>query len=288
MKFEENLRELRKQKGLSQEELAEQLNISRQAVSKWENGSAYPELDKLMLLCELFRCTLDDLLQGDMSEKQGVSIERYENHYHMMSKAMTFGVTVILLGISFYCFMEPYFLREQETILNIMFMVFVIIGVMAFVYFGLQSENFHKKYPQLPQQIYKESELDAFQRKYTISIVVGVGLILVSFLAQLMLDSLLHESIANGSFMLLITISVGIFVYFGCEKSMYEDTKKTENKSSKRDDVIGKWCGCIMLVATAIYLLWSFILRAWEISWIIYPIGGIICGIVTMLLNKED
>ena len=60
MKFEANLKELRKQRGMSQEEMAEHLQVSRQSVSKWENGSAMPELDKLLQMCELFHCTLED------------------------------------------------------------------------------------------------------------------------------------------------------------------------------------------------------------------------------------
>lgn len=78
MKFEENLRELRKQHGLSQEELAEKLNVSRQSISKYENGSAYPELDKILALCELFQCSVDDLLKGDVKEKGLLHKEVYD------------------------------------------------------------------------------------------------------------------------------------------------------------------------------------------------------------------
>ena len=121
MKFEENLRELRKQHGLSQEELAAKLNVSRQAVSKWENGSGYPELDKLMMLCDLFRCTLDELLKGDISEKDSVGIQKYEAHYNMMAKAIAFGIFMILLAIVSGAFLEPYFVGEQENVLGILF-----------------------------------------------------------------------------------------------------------------------------------------------------------------------
>ena len=54
MKFSERLSDLRKRKGLSQEALAEQLGVSRQAVSKWENGEAFPELSKLDAICRIF------------------------------------------------------------------------------------------------------------------------------------------------------------------------------------------------------------------------------------------
>ena len=63
MKFDENLRELRKEKGYSQEELAYRLNVTRQTVSKWENGSAMPDLKKLTELAEFFGVSMDELLK---------------------------------------------------------------------------------------------------------------------------------------------------------------------------------------------------------------------------------
>lgn len=68
MSFEKKLQSLRKKAGLSQEELANQLGVSRQAVSKWESGSSYPEMDKLILMTKLFKCTLDDLVNDDVKE----------------------------------------------------------------------------------------------------------------------------------------------------------------------------------------------------------------------------
>ena len=62
MAFAENLRQLRKENGISQEELAEFLNVSRQAVSKWEQGNGYPEVEKLLLLSKLLHVSLDRLM----------------------------------------------------------------------------------------------------------------------------------------------------------------------------------------------------------------------------------
>ena len=58
----ENLKKLRKEYNLSQEQLAEKLNISRQAISKWESGKAYPDIDNLILLRDIFNTTIDDLV----------------------------------------------------------------------------------------------------------------------------------------------------------------------------------------------------------------------------------
>lgn len=66
MSFEKKLQDLRKKAGLSQEELANQLGVSRQAVSKWESGISYPEMDKLILMTRLFKCSLDDLVNDEV------------------------------------------------------------------------------------------------------------------------------------------------------------------------------------------------------------------------------
>ena len=60
MKFGDKLIALRKKKGLSQEELAEKLGVSRQSVSKWESNNTYPETDKIVQICNIFECTMDD------------------------------------------------------------------------------------------------------------------------------------------------------------------------------------------------------------------------------------
>ena len=68
MKFSEKLQKLRKENKLSQEQLADQLEVTRQAVSKWESGLTYPEMDKLLAICKLFQCSLDELTNDDIKE----------------------------------------------------------------------------------------------------------------------------------------------------------------------------------------------------------------------------
>ena len=65
MEFNQKLQELRKQKGLTQEELAEQLYVSRTAISKWESGRGYPNIESLKAISKFFSVTLDDLLSSD-------------------------------------------------------------------------------------------------------------------------------------------------------------------------------------------------------------------------------
>lgn len=65
MEFHEKLQQLRKQKGLTQEELAAVLYVSRTAVSKWESGRGYPNIDSLKAIAKFFSVTIDDLLSGE-------------------------------------------------------------------------------------------------------------------------------------------------------------------------------------------------------------------------------
>lgn len=65
MEFNEKLQELRKQKGLTQEELAEKLYVSRTAISKWESGRGYPSIDSLKTIAKFFSVTVDQLLSAD-------------------------------------------------------------------------------------------------------------------------------------------------------------------------------------------------------------------------------
>ena len=67
MEFAENLRQIRKDRQLSQEDLAELLDVSRQAVSKWEQGVGYPEVEKLLLLSDKLHIALDTLMGTDFS-----------------------------------------------------------------------------------------------------------------------------------------------------------------------------------------------------------------------------
>ncbi len=68
MSFAENLKQLRKEKQLSQEELAEILDVSRQAVSKWEQGIGYPEVEKLLLLSNKLSVSLDSLMETEIAQ----------------------------------------------------------------------------------------------------------------------------------------------------------------------------------------------------------------------------
>ena len=93
MEFHEKLQELRKRRGLTQEELAEALYVSRTAISKWESGREYPSIDSLKEISTFFSVSIDDLLSGDKL----ISIAEKENRSNMQDMChFLFGMTDLL------------------------------------------------------------------------------------------------------------------------------------------------------------------------------------------------
>lgn len=80
MDLGEKLYELRKTKNLSQENVAEQLNVTRQTISKWETNQSTPDFDKIVPLCELYGITPNELLTGEKPEEKNNNIEGKENN----------------------------------------------------------------------------------------------------------------------------------------------------------------------------------------------------------------
>lgn len=75
MKFGDNLQNLRKQKRMSQEQLAEKVNVSRQSISKWERGESYPTMNNIMSLCKIFHCKLNDIVHEDITDLDALDEE---------------------------------------------------------------------------------------------------------------------------------------------------------------------------------------------------------------------
>ena len=90
----EKLYKLRKNSGLSQEQLAEQLNVSRQAISKWEQGTAIPESEKLISVSNYFDVTVDYLLKEDTEDTVSTTAEGVEENPKMMA-----GIVICIAGI---------------------------------------------------------------------------------------------------------------------------------------------------------------------------------------------
>lgn len=118
MKFGENLQKLRKEKGISQEQLAEQLGVTRQSVSKWESGNSYPEMDKIVAICNLFHCDMDILINKDITE------EREKKDASSVVKEIFSGVTNYVKK-TIYLFEH----KSLKDIIKMCAQVFIIICV---------------------------------------------------------------------------------------------------------------------------------------------------------------
>lgn len=301
MGFSENLQNLRKIKNMSQEQLAEKLDVSRQAVSKWESGNGYPETEKIITICEIFDCSMDNLLKGKITADTTGEKKKYESLQNKFSKGIALGVGIILLGATILLYFAGLSamagtseLEEQYGIIGVTILLFcVLIALPIFITLGIQEENFKKKNPKL-SNIYSEEELENFNKKFIVGIATGVSLILLGTIFLIFLYGMKmvseESTIPVVILMAFVTIAVPILSYFGIQKDKYDIEKYNEKNSEegkKREETSGKICGVVMLIATAIFLSLGFIFNLWKICWVVFPIGGILCGIVSTILEKE-
>ena len=116
MEFNEKLQKLRKQKGPTQEELADALFVSRTAVSKWESGRGYPNIESLKAMAKFFSVTVDELLSTgevlDLAEKEG---RQKEDRFCNIVYGLLDICMVLLLFLPFFC-CKPYVYLLYYTI----------------------------------------------------------------------------------------------------------------------------------------------------------------------------
>lgn len=265
-----------------------------QSVSKWESDTTYPEMEKLLQICELFRCSMDDLLQKDISAVYVEDKAHYDSHFNQFSKMIALGVGLILFGISVSQFLSIGLPPETEALSDAVLFIFVIFAVAIFIVMGLRHSEFERKNPYI-EDFYNEEETDRFHKKFPVMIVTGVVLILIGMIVSTLGESILpkEEELVNSVFFLFITAAVPVLVYAGMQKSKYniKEYNKMHDKESKeykRDQLFGAVCGCIMLVAFILYLICGFVLDIWGMpAALILPIGGIVCGIAWLFMNVK-
>ena len=143
MDFSEKLLTLRKARDLTQEELAEKLNVSRQSVSKWESGQAVPELDKIVALSTVFDVTTDYLLKSseiddlsvktEMLEKQQQQMLLREQRQQKIRECILYGIVVYLILLA-VCFVEHNFFWEWDIWSPSIFMAEFLAATAAVVF----------------------------------------------------------------------------------------------------------------------------------------------------------
>lgn len=297
MSFGTNLQYLRKKKGMTQEALAETLDVSRQTVSKWESDGAFPEIDKIIALCDLFSCNMDELIRDDMQRECTESDFEYDRHMNRFALAISSGVGIILLGLTLMLLLEA--LCVPESIGLMIFLLCVAVASMIFVASGIGHGNFIKNNPVVGR-IYDDRTIRAFDRKFVYFIAVPVACILVGIVwiigASMLpvpvgFDEENWEALIVVPFMLIVACSVPCIVWAGMQKAKYNIDEYNRDASSshgKKEPISDKICGCIMLTATAVYLVIGFIWNLWHPGWVVFPVGGILCGIVSTIFPDKE
>ncbi|AWG44736.1 helix-turn-helix domain-containing protein [Priestia filamentosa] len=121
MNLGEQLKNLREQYNMSREELAQQMNVSRQAVYKWETNKGYPDIDNLIRLSELYKVTLDELIKGDSSFQKKIAIDEKKKIGNDLSDpGFYLGIILVFVGL----FLDLGSLSAGVTILGLLTMCF--------------------------------------------------------------------------------------------------------------------------------------------------------------------
>lgn len=114
MSLGQQLKKFRELKSLSQEDIAQKIGVTRQAVYKWENDKSYPDIDNLILLSELYNVTLDELIKGNESFKKKIIIANHKD------TGLYVGFVIMFIGL----FINAGSISALITILGFLTMVF--------------------------------------------------------------------------------------------------------------------------------------------------------------------
>ena len=307
MTMAEKLIALRKCRGWSQEELAEQLDVSRQSVSKWESGASLPDLERVLKLCDIFGVSTDYLLRDDYAEPdaagvpdapQARSVSAAEANAYL---ALVEEEAPIFATATMLCVLSPvpllaliaattwYSQLNSDVLICLgiaVLLVMVALAVRKFITGGvrLNPYEFLEKEPiqiSAALQADVEARQAAYQSTYSAGLVRGVTLSILSVI-PLLLAAGSHMSAGSilmtvCLLLILVAIATHIFVRTGMIQESYHKLLQTGDYTpqAKQNAPLawGYWC-----VVTAIYLAASFITGAWEQTWIVWPVAGVLFG----------
>lgn len=297
MSFGQNLQFLRKSKNMTQERLAESLNVSRQSVSKWESDVSFPEMDKLLQMCDMFSCSMDTLVKGSIETELADNAEDYDKHMNSFAKSIASGVFTIIFGVSVAGFLNGSGVKDGIT--GIVFMTFVLISVLIFVVSGINHESFCKNNPTV-RFVYKAEQIKAFERKFPAFIAVGIGVILFGLIITIGIDEFilngretgLAAAFENSFFLFCCSIGATLMSYAGMQRDKFDVEKfnrenMPEEKNQAENSPYQKWYGIIMLLAVMFFLVTGLVWNMWHINWIAFLVGGLLCGIVGIIESSS-
>ena len=315
---------LRKKNGWSQEQLAEQLNISRQSVSKWESGASIPDLDKIIKMSAFFGVSTDYLLKDEIEEiefadskdellsenEKSVSLEEANTYMDLVQKiAKSYAIATMLCVLSPICMIVLAGLAEEKLIALtedmaggfgvVVLLLFVMVAAVIFSWQGLQLNRYEymEEEPIVLQygvQGIVEKKKADFDRTYRLCIVFGTALCILA-VVPLMVAAGLGASDAIlvcciGLLLAIVSIAVIFFVWSGMirgsHEKLLEEGDYTKEKKEMRKK-IAFFPGVYWCIVTAIYLAVSFPDNSWGMpkSWAIWPVAGVLYAAVLGIVN---
>ena len=311
----DKLIDLRKKNGWSQEELAEKLNVSRQAVSKWEGAQSVPDMARIIQLSEVFGVSTDYLLKDNIEQTELTqeTVEEHSARTVSMEEANAFLNTKeensrrVALAVML-CILSPVALillggaREfglinwsEETVGGaglVILMLMILPAVGLFILSNLRISRFEYLEKEPVETLYGVTGMvrerkERFQPIHTRYLLTGVLLCVASTIPLFVTMMFGRESFwgAVGIACILVMAAAGVLliirvsIIWGSYQMLLEEGDYTREgkEDSRRYGFIGGiyWC-----LVTAAYLAWSFIGNSWNISWIIWPIAGVAFGAV--------
>ena len=294
MSLAENLQFLRAREGITQEQLAERMDVSRQSVSKWESGASYPEMDTLLKLCDMFQVDMDTLLRGSVENSLSEDTAGYDRFMTLYARKIAGGVSAIVGSVALWSFLSA--LGLSEMLGTAMLLLVIAAAAVVFIASGMEEEHFRKKHPVIPD-FYTEPQKERFHRRYIWYIAGGVGAILLGVVMMVLAFTVLperepYESYIGAAFLAVVACAVYFLIYGGMLEDKYNIAKYNrqnnptpEDRSRRRRATTA--CAVIMLLATAVFLTLGLGWDNWESATIIYPVGGVFCGAAWMLLGPR-
>ena len=324
MIFADKLILLRKKAGWSQEELAEQMDITRQSVSKWEGAQSVPDLEKMIRLSELFGVSTDYLLKDEIEKAEQlnssndiptlrrVSMEEANAFLSIKSKtAKTIAYATFLCILSPIALLMLGAIKESTPgILNediaggigmIVLIIFAAIAAVMFILSGnktapfayLEKEKFETEYGV--RGMVKERKAQ-YKDLHTKNNIAGTCLCITALIplfvgAIIDADNDIFLTIMLSLSFLIAGVGVICFIKTGIiwesyEKLLQEGEYSIENK--EKPSIATAVYTAYWIIATAIYLGYSLSSNNWGQSWIIWVVAGVMFPAIIAITNAFD
>ncbi len=290
----------RKALGMSQEELAEKVGVSRQAISKWESTNTIPDLDRIVKMSEVFGVSTDYLILDELGEDtntdtytervEKVSLDTARQFITINKKAslhIGLGVSSIITSLALIAHFQPY--TSNNIVVWIPYALILLMAIGLFINSGLSLSDYNFLYQPFDLEYgvegILEKEYQAKRRTSRMSLIFSV--LLLIFGAMIMFYFLVTSEV-NLNFTLfktaiiLIAVSIGLLIHYGMNDRPYKVlTKHSDYQvNTDRDKRIEKIAAAYWPLITAAYLLYSFITNDWGRSWLVWPIAGLVFGAI--------